>query len=323
MAYATDIIKPSFEKTKALFFPIDKKYWMKLGFVNMLGGNQAASSGGGGDASGSELGELTRAKVGEFNTQALQFVTQYGQIIGVVFFVFYLLSLLMTYLNSLFTFVFIDGLLKKDFKIRKSMGELKRQAISLFYVRLIIGLISMGILFLIFYPLIDAFFKNTLASFNLWLFVPMILEIILFAMVIGVFMFFLHDFIIPIMYLKKCGINEALHHFLKVSKDRKMEIFIYFLIKILLGMASGVIVLLAIIVLIIPVILALLLLAGIGVLMFLGLKMISEILAFGITAIYIAIILMIFIYALNVIFVPLPAFFRIYSLEMVKKLEKK
>ncbi len=324
MAYATDIITPAIEKTKELFFPINPKYWLKLGFVNMLSGNQAGSySGGSGGNTGSELSKISfREAVRSFNSEALVFLSQYGYVIGFFALLFYLLSITLAYLGSMFTFVFFEGITNRNFEIKKSVNHTKKQTVSLFMFRFVFGLISLASLGVILWPVIQAFMSNSLADISLISLIPNIIGFFIFAIAIGFLMFIVNDFLVPIMYLKNYGINEAWHHFKKIAGNKKTEILIYMLMKFVLGIASGIIALIYALFLLIPGVILALVFVGIGIAMFFTLKLIGDIVAVGLTAIYVTILIMFLIYLLNVLFVPIPAFFRIYSIDMVKKLEK-
>ncbi len=330
MAYAADIISDCLNKTKALFFPIRRDYWLRMGLVSLFGGCSGSSfgngsSGGSGNSTkdslvGTQTGLTIKQIVAQLNTKALDFLSQYGYIIGIVFFVFYALSLLLSYINSVFIFVFIDGLVKKEIRIKKSFSENKPQGVSLFWLRFVLGLITILGLLAIFSPLLYSFFMNDLANFNLWLFIPIAIGLFVFLIVLSVFIFLLYDFVVPIMYMQKYDYTRAWGYFTKIASAKKGEIFIYWLLKIVLSIGSGIISLL----LLIPIIIVALVFVLLGVGIFFGTKLIFGMTpAIVLTVIYGVIFLIFFIYAISVFFVPIPSFFRIYSIEMVKKLEEK
>jgi hypothetical protein len=325
MAYAGDIITDSFNRTKELFFPIRKEYWLKMGFVNLFAGNSGYGGNSGSSSSGrnSELNNIDlKQAISQFNSEALKFLAQYGYIVGIGIFLLYLISLLFTYISSVLTFVFMDGLVNKEIKVRKSFIENKLLGSQLFFLRLVLGIISMAAFVIIMLPLISAFFSGTLAQFNFWLLIPMIIGFVLFCIIIGIFLFFVNDFVVPIMYLKKYPFKSAWDHFITISKNNKLEIFLYWLIKLGLSIGSGIISLLVMLILLIPIFLVALPFVALGFLAYFASKAIgSDVFWIAVAVILAVIFICLMIYSLAVIFVPVSAFFTIFSIEMVKKLE--
>jgi len=322
MVYAADILSGSFEKTKNLFFPIRPGYWIRMGFISIFGSN----FGGGGSSNSrynSSSGDFPSAMnitetISQFNTQALDFFSKYGTIVAIVLMVFYLISLFFTYISSVFKFMFIEGLVKKDIRIIESFKVNKSKGLSLFFYRLIFGLITLALFSLIFLPILLAFFSNELVNFNLWLLIPMFLLILLFSLIVGIFWFLVYDFVVPIMYLKKQAFSRSWHHFIKIARKNKLEIFLYLLIKIGFSIASAFISLL----LMLPMLLILGILVLIVVLIYFSTNaLLGATVALILTIILGSFLFIFWIFLLVVVFVPIPAFFRMYSIEMVKKLD--
>jgi hypothetical protein len=293
-----------------------------MGFVSLFAGSNYG--GGMGNLGSSRKPETVsisvsiRELIAQFNTEALKFISQYGNFIGIAFILIYALCLLFAYLNSIFTFVFIEGIVKKELQIKKSFSDNKNLGTSLFFLRFIVGLITMGGLVIIFYPVISAFFNNTLADFNLWSLLPIGVELIVFLFILMIFMFLVYDFVIPIMYLKKFTFGSAWNYFIKLLSKNKLQILIYWFMKLVLSIGAGILS----IMIAIPLLIILIPLIIIGVLIYLGsYAVVGLIPAIIITGICGFVVLVLFIYVSAVVFVPLPAFFRLYSIEMVKKLE--
>ncbi len=321
MAYATDIIGTSFDRTKELFFPIRPKYWLRMGFISLFAGQGSGGNFNGSNysrpGSGGPGGSFSDA-VTKFNTEALAFLSQYGFVVGIAFVIFYAISLFFVYINSVFTFMFLDGVVKKDIKIGKSFSDNNSSGTNLFFLRFILGIVFLLIMLLILSPLLIAFISNQLANFNLWLLIPMFLTFFVVAILFGLFWFFVYDFVVPIMYFKKQPFSPAWKHFKKIALKNKLEIFLYWLLKIVLGIGAGIMSL----VVLLLIILVSLLFVGLGVLMFLGLKALAGVMFATIIMVILGVLFfLLWIYAISVVLVPIPAFFRIYSLEMLKKLK--
>ena len=163
MAIALDIIQQSFEKTKKLFFPIRSHYWLKMGLVSLL---MAGSFGGSGfNFSGSDFGlsgsgDFT-SSLADFNSQALQFLSEYSLFIGIGIVSVTVLTLILMYLQSIFTFVFIDGVASGDIVIGQSYRKQHDTGMSYFLFRLIFGIIGLVVFGLLTMSVWTAFLSNT------------------------------------------------------------------------------------------------------------------------------------------------------------------
>ncbi|MBN1503399.1 hypothetical protein JW930_07710 [Candidatus Woesearchaeota archaeon] len=327
MAYAVDIINDSFKKTKELFFPIRFKYWVKMGFVNLFtGGNSGGLNDPRYSSNNKDFPSFAnlRDALYQFNTKSLEFLSQYGLFIGIGAFFLYLIALFFSYISCVFTFMFIDGLVKKDIHIRKSFEQNNPLGLSLFFLRFIIGIVELVITFLIFSPLILAFFRNELSMFNFWLLIPMVLVWLLIVIVFGIFLFLVNSFVIPIMYFKKIPFIPAWKYFKKIAKKKFREIVIYWLFSMILVIGASILYLLLLLIALIPLILVLIVFVLIGVLTYFGISALgSELVALITVILYGILVILFLVFLITVLFVPIPAFFRIYSIEMLKKLESK
>ncbi|MEM4397145.1 MAG: hypothetical protein QW757_00805 [Candidatus Woesearchaeota archaeon] len=326
MVYATEILNKSFEKTKELLFPIRKDYWLKMAFVSLFIGNSGFNNFGSSNLNSSDKAKISDAFKGmtfqqiisKINTSALSFLAQYGLFIGIFIFFLYLIGLLFSYFNSVFTFVFFDGIVKKEISIKKSISETKNQANSFFLFRFIFGILNFFLLLIIFSPLLIAFFNNKLAEIKIVTLIFVITAFIIYSIIIGLFLFLVNDFIVPIMFLKKYTFKQAFDYFKKISKNMKFEIFMYWLFKILLEIAGS---FLSIILFLFSLLLFFVFLLF-GFLLYFLLK--SNITLTLIVLLIYGLISFIILFYINLILnLPIRLFFEVYKLEMVAKLEEK
>jgi hypothetical protein len=122
MVYAVEIINNVFDRTKKLFFPIRIRYWLRMGFISMFSlnnGSGNSNSSSRGDELSKFFGNSFRESMTEFNSSALNWLSQYGFITSIIFFILFLISLVFSFIGSVFTFIFIEGIIKKDVKIIK------------------------------------------------------------------------------------------------------------------------------------------------------------------------------------------------------------
>ncbi|MFH0875099.1 MAG: hypothetical protein V1859_04115 [archaeon] len=326
MTYAIKIIEPAFQKTKESLFPVDKKYWLRMGLVSLASAGNYAGNGGNPMGDGSSLpdtGNLSfREIVAKFNIEALQFLKIYGWIIGVLFAILYIFSLVVSYINSVLYFVFIEGVIQKKIEVRKSFSANRAIGTSLFLFRTIFGLISLAAYIICLYPVIDAFLNNRLAYFNLWLLIPMIIGIVIFSVFFGIISFIVEDFLIVIMYLKKLPIGASFTYFKRIASGKTLEIFLYWLMKIPLGIFGAIISGIIMLFLAIPYVVLCIFFVLIGIVIYLISKaLLIPLIVIGL--LLFTAIIMLFIYNLSVFLLPIRFFSQNYAILMVEELDGK
>jgi len=322
MVIAIDILSDTFHKTKKLFFPVKAGYWLRMGFASLL--NQSSYSGGSFNFNGSGGTDFPssmsiKEQISVFNSKALSFLSQYGFLVGLLFILLASFSVIFTYITSIFTFVFIDGLMQKKFLIKKSYVKNHMQGISLFWTRILLGVLMLICLIINLLPLLISFFSGTLASFNLFYLIPMIILFVIVMIFFSIIFFFISNFIVPLMYLKKTNLRNATSIFYRLLHKNILEILLYWLVKIGLAVTSFLI--------IIPIFILYFLFALIFILFGVGLFFLGNIvgttLAIFLTILYGLPVGLLLFYGFVVLTVPIPSFFRMYSIKMVQGIEKK
>ena len=324
---AFDYIGGSIERTKNLLFPIKPKYWFKLAIVVLIS-NLAKNQGGNGGNSfrvpsrGKGLDNITGNAVSDLNNK---FLSSNIPLIGFVILLLFILGLIINFISSIFSFIFLEAVLdkKKQLFIKKSFSKNIHHGLSLFLFRILLGIVSLVLIALIALPYIFAFFNKTITSpfFGVGIIYILltVLFIIILIIIIALITLFLYDFIIPEMYLKNKNMRTSWKSVLGKIGNNKMEVFIYIVAKIVLGIAAGIISALIALILLIPFII-------IGLLAGVSLYLLAKALSSLILTIFLVILLIIFIlffvYLVTVVTLPIPLFFRYYSLDIYQKLMK-
>ncbi len=298
---AFDLINPAIEKTKSLLFPINAKYWFRLGFVSLFTGSNSGGSfripNFGGLSSRNKEIELSSIKSNLGLT---------GLLIGF----FGIFALLLNFISSVFNFIFIDALVKKKYSIKQSWEELKSLGFSFFLFRILFGLI---LILLITIPILLFFLKfgqsenifTALGPLIILLLIPLFLILIL---LIGIFLSFVHHFSLVDMYKNKIRITRAIKNTFRNINLQKKESLVFILATMVLGIAINI---LSLIVLF----LILLILIPIGILfyfIFLSNLILGIILSIP--------ILIFLIYFINVALLPLYSFMRYFSILSYEKI---
>ncbi|MBD3203284.1 hypothetical protein GF327_03255 [Candidatus Woesearchaeota archaeon] len=321
MAYAIDIIEDSFNKTKKLLFPIRKSFWLKMGFVSLFSGRAGSGSYSSGYNSNQieSFPEDVKSTIGEINNNFLFNLKKYGYFIGIFISLVLLIVLFFSYIFSIFKFMFIQGVLEKKINIKRSFNKNKKLGASLFVFRIYLGLISIGLMLLIFSPLIFAFLNGALQFFNYLLLIPMLFSFFILIFIVRIVNFIVMNFLVIIMYNKDVSIRSSWNHFKKITSEKKVEIFLFWIMKIVLGIVGGI----AIAIIVIGFLIAFGIIGAILAFIFYFMYAASNsYLILGTGIVFGVILFLFFIYAVAVVSLPVDVFFQYYSINMIKKLEK-
>jgi len=246
-------------------------------------------------------------------------------IVSVVLLFIGIFVLLWMWLTSNFSFVFIDSIVKNDASFRVPFHRNKAQGSSYFKWNIVFSSIALLVFGIILYFPIAQFIKagvfadTSLADIGQSLSIALkYLPVLLLAGVIFFLIgFFTREFVLPIMYKRKTGILKAWGILLGIFKKNIGEIALFLLVRAGLFIVA----LAAIVILVIIGIIALLLIGGLIALLAWLIYTIMPAAAKTITAIIfvsVGIPIAMFLFILfNLIFLPIPVFFRTFSINVL------
>jgi hypothetical protein len=255
----TEPISPAYERVKQMLFkPFDLAKWITVGFCAWLAG-LGESGGGGSFNSGRHNINNSGQPVEQFRHfyhEAVDFVTvNLGWIIPVVVLVVLLvvgLWLLVLWLSSRGKFMFLYCVALDKAEIAEPWSKFAEAANSLFRFRVVLGLIGMvftlplvvfialAILRMVLQGEADVAGVMTAAGLGL--------VVVLVAIVLAIVRKFMVDFVVPIMFLRGGSCMAAWGEFWGLLSVDAGKFALYILFQIVLAIAIGVIVLLAILV---------------------------------------------------------------------------
>lgn len=249
-----DAIGPAWQHmTKVLFKPFNIVKWLKFGLVAFLVALGSGGGGGGvfkGNFGGSN--NFPAHKIEPMLEWAIAHMVLLIIIIVAVATVISIIWMVVVYFSSRFTFVYLDGVIKNDMQIKRAYKENKLNGWSYFMWRMVFGptvltviLILLALVGLGIYLLATAYGFTTVVII-LTILIGLVTLLVFIALIIfGVVITILtNDFVVPIMYLKKLKVVKAWKVFWELLKFNKTQFFLYVLFKILLGMASGIVIML-------------------------------------------------------------------------------
>jgi hypothetical protein len=250
-------IGAAIEKTKQILFrPFNIAKWFAIGFCAWLatlgsGGRSNLNFGNWGSHEQSPDFQQEIHNVKEAVLENLPIVIGVGALVILVILV---LSLVFMWLKSRGQFMFFHCVSRDKGEVVKPWKQYAQQANSLFLFRLVLGLAGVAASILFIVPLVAigfSFAKTGIAGFALanlvWGFL-LIFCIIMVALTLSGIRLLTDDFVVPIMSLRRCSVTEGWKEFWRLLMSNKGSFTVYLLFLFVIGLAIGMIILLAVLV---------------------------------------------------------------------------
>ncbi len=354
-----NLISLSFERTKDILIkPFNFRKWIILGFVAWLSG-QLSVGGGGGSFPTGNLGDLSQPpaqqqSLRQSNNHVVHFVSTFGQsshdfqtvssridnffqrenipkstiaIIVVIGLGFVSLFLLFGWIGSVFYFVFLDDLIENKAELKIPFRTHMPLGNSYFIFNFIFSLIILATLTLIGiggYRVLKA--KDVIGNTpnfpnafpEILIYVAALIGLMIVA---GLINWSVRDFALPIMMKQRISIIPACKRAISCIGQNLQEVVVYLLLLMGLGIALGIAA--GIITLIIWLTVGL-----IGLILMVMFTLIAQALPGGIQTVFAVsmgaigiIAFMILGFFIQMMFVPLPVFFRVLNLRFLGEIE--
>lgn len=252
---AVDAVHDAFVHTKEQLFPFRFDRWLPLGFVAFLdqcgrhGGGASnlrlpnlgggGPSGGGKGGSGIDLDQV-RAWVGEHLVLIVVGATLlFAFVVGI--------TVLVTWLRSRGTFMYIDNVSKGTFDVARPWREHREIASSFFAWQLAIKLASLVGVLALAAPALFSFFY-LLASRNWWALIGIVIPIlmlIVMAVIVGLISVASRDFIAPLQFRAELSFRGGFDVLWGLLREHPLAFVIYLLIKVIYAILAGLVAILA------------------------------------------------------------------------------
>jgi hypothetical protein len=266
--YALEEIEEALSETKSLLLPFDLAMWSKLALIVFLtgsgfnmpntGGVPSQNTGGQSDFN---FGEFDSTQVPE-SSEVLSPVAQSpqmenlvtgmasgaasGMLVAAVLAVLLVIGLPLMFLSSVFEFIFYQSLIDRDVKIRKNFSDHLGNGARYFGFKLAYLLALFLLLGLVAATVVVS---DMLLVLGILLALPLIF-------VLGIFSGLTHDFVLLRMMESDEKLIEAWKSFWPTLKSEWKEVAVFLLVKFFLGLvvgiAAGIIVIIATVLLLIP-----------------------------------------------------------------------
>jgi hypothetical protein len=301
---AISVLDAAINRTKSLLWPFNLGIWLRLAVISFFVGG----SGGGFNFPGSY--STSDVPGGGIPGAGDAILSNLGIILLIIALIF-VIVLVIWLIGAIFQFVFVDCLRTGEVSLRRYFGPRTGKGFRLFLFQAGVGL---GLFLLIAIPvalliITAGGFESRIASLAAVPFILIFIAVIfLLALLIGLIMLFTIDFVVPIMIRDDCGVIDGWRSCWQIIRVEWKQALVYAVAKFLLGIATGIIMLIAVIIaalaLAIPFVISGIRVAAAG----------------GSVPIYIALLVLFFLVMLPVgliISVPFVTFLRYYALEVL------
>lgn len=316
--YASEALNEALERTNELLLKkFNLNFWLKLALVVFLiGGGFNLNSGfnwSGGDKT-------------NFNAD----VSSYLPMIVIVIAILIVIGLVFAFIRAVCQFIFIETIASNKIELVSGFKRNLDSGFNLFLFNVGLALVSLILLVIAFSPIIYIIIKGTSEVSTLVLVVLAVAGIVIaigIAIIMGLIETFTNDFAIVLMHKEKKGIINGWKRVFDLIKNNLKQFAVYLIVKIAIGVVAVIILgVIGIVITIIALIFILVLAIGIGVVLLgvviaLGLST-GALLWLLIPAIIIAIVYFMAVAYINVLItLPIPVFFRYYSILFLQHLE--
>jgi hypothetical protein len=166
-------------------------------------------------------------------------------LIGIVLVLWILLGLVLTWIFSRFSFIFLNSVANNTTAIKVPWGEYRKEGNSYFKLNLLLMVIMfcmIGFLGLAIYMSIDP--SGSFEAFNWGLSLSCLFVVIVVWFFLFIFGHFIQQFVVPIMAKEGKTISPALGRFFGLVRNNKIAFLIYIPIAVILGIVCSIFVML-------------------------------------------------------------------------------
>ncbi len=313
-----NLVSPAIKKTQERLFPFNFKEWFKLTIISLLAGGRGGSGNFNSGGSGGSTGGTSGGNWEQASAQIRDFVKKYWIFGALIFSVIFIIGTILSYIQSVFTFIFIDSLVdnKAKFTFRKNHSK----GVSLFFIKFFITIATIIVIGALAFPYIYNFMigNPVISTVGIPYIIFSIIALIVYFILLWIIFLFLYDFAVPYTYVKGTSVGFSVRQTWKNILQNKSAVFVYWLARLVLGIAVAIIAVLIVILVLIAFGIIGLVIFGLGFLLYM---LIGGALLFIILAVIFGIILVLaFLLAMGMVMLPFSVFSRYFELLNFEKL---
>jgi len=314
---AVEALNESVNRTiDVLFKPFNLSKWLKIAFiVFMLGLGGTISS--------------QTSRVSDLQDSGIAITKEIIVLVITLVAVLLLIGLVLQFISAVFNFIFIEALMENRIELVEGFKRNAGKGLSLFLFGLAFGIISIAIIVAAVVAGVFIGMKTSSVALIAILIIAGVLLLFCYMIFFGIIFSFTTDFVVPLMHFRGYGIIKGWGRLITLLEENFKQFIVYLVIKIALGIIAAGINLAIFLVVFIIILLAAVVLGGGSVLAWLGLTALfpalgSVTVVMLVLALFAIIVLaLIFNYVLIVLTLPIPVFFRYYSLHFIRRIDPK
>lgn len=244
-----DPVGRAINKTKQILFdPFNLEKWFVIGFCAWLAGLGGGGGGGGGFNMGSSNSHCPpnvhhiKQEVSAFISQSLPWLLPVAAA-GILLII--AIGLLVVWLKSRGQFMFLDCIIKNRAAVSAPWTEYRAEGNSLFGFKFILWLVGFLLMLGAIIPLIIIFVMFARNDFAVIRIVPafaaglLLFVFVLTGLALGVVKVLTDDFVVPVMYRRRCGVKAAWKECMGLFSARPGMFVLYLLFLIVIGVVMG------------------------------------------------------------------------------------
>jgi len=316
---AFSLTSEAINKTGKRLFPFQFWEWVKLTAISFLASNRGGRSFNSGGGGGGENGG-GNASLEDIKSQIREFIRAYWILGALIFSVFFILMTILSYIQSVFTFIFIDSLVGK--KSRFTFRKNSKKGFSLFLFKFVITLVTFLVIIALASPYVYHFMAGNpvVSSVGIPYIVASIILLILYFIILWVLFLFLYDFAAPYTYVKGTSVRFSLLQVWREIKKNPVEVLVYWLARLVFSIVVVIISMIIALLLLLIFGLIALLIFGIGYLLY---TLLGNLVLWIVLGIILGVILIIvFLFAVGMCVLPFSVFLKYFELLNFEKLTK-
>lgn len=215
------------DRTRDILWPPDRRVWIRIFFLSLFIG-------------GTLLTSFNTDMFGQFDFFLLitnpDIVASYLSLLVIIGILCIVTGLILLYIKSVFSYVFIDVLKNRHLSIRDAFLIQMRRGVQYFVFYVLIMIVASAIIMII--AVIFLIPLLIQSEGKLLLFVDVIFSYLVLSLValfpIWVVLVIMYDFVIPLMLYNDCSIYTAWEKAFSLFLKNKQKIVIYLIIRIIL-----------------------------------------------------------------------------------------
>jgi len=237
-----ELISPAYNRTKKRLFPFEFIEWVKLFIISAL----ASSSGGNFNIKGNGYNKgkngLGSGTFEEVSNSIREGIIKYWQVGTLVFGIGFIITTILSYIKSIFNFIFIDALVGTSATFTFSKNNAR--GTSLFLFKFTISVITLILVGLLISPYIYHFMNGNpiLESVGIIYIITSVIAIFAYIFILWILFLFLYDFVVPYMYSKNTPAWFSLKKVWSDIMKEKLAVFVYLLSRFVIGIALAILV---------------------------------------------------------------------------------